>query len=65
MVVLLPGSPKSSLKLLKLCQSEVLVTTLTKVLLVGLLSLARRTTLGGVLVVSNFYHFTPPLPKRK
>ena len=52
MVVLLKGSPIST--------EEVgfLVTSLTKALLPWLLSLARRTALGRVLVVLNFFHGT-------
>ena len=58
MVVLLEGSPISTEELWSFVRVTIgfLVTSLTKALLPRLLSLARRTALGRVLVVPNFFH---------
>ena len=60
MVVLLDGSPISTEELRSSVRVTVgfLVTSLTKALLPQLLSLARHTALGRVLVVPNFFHLT-------
>ena len=58
MVVLLEGSPISTEVLWSSVRVTIrfLVTSLTKVLLPRLLSLAGRPALGRVLVVPNFFH---------
>jgi hypothetical protein len=57
MVVLLEGSPISTEELWSSVRVTIgfLVTSLTKVLLLRLLSLAGRSALGRVLVVPNFF----------
>ena len=58
MVVLLEGSPISTEELWSSVRETIgfLVTSLTKALLPQLLILARRSALGRVVGVSNFFH---------